>query len=114
MYKKGGFCYGYDGNWIFDFFFYLRMGSIGLKEMFTKAITAEINEKTAVTDKNMIVVNHSPGSITSSATFSAYCRCNACAAVLKNKKKTQKIFNQTLGDGSQLYHYVFVCSFGKL
>lgn len=66
------------------------MGSIGLKAMLTKAIKAENNEKAAVTDKNIIVVSQSPGSITSSAGFSAFCRCNDCAVNLK----TQKSLNQ--------------------
>lgn len=61
---------------------YLKTGSIGLKAILTKAITAENNEKAAVTDKNIIVVSHSPGSITSSATFSTFCRGTACAVNL--------------------------------
>lgn len=54
--------------------------------MLTKAITAENSEKAAVTDKNIIVVNHSPGSITSSATFSAFCRCTGWTVNLKTQK----------------------------
>lgn len=42
--------------------------------MLTKAITAENNENAAVTARNMTVVNHNPGSITSSVILPGVCR----------------------------------------
>lgn len=73
------------------------MGSMGLVTILTRAIIAENNENAAVTDKNIIVVNHSPGSITSSLTFPGYCRDKICSKnpnenMLRNVLRTRHLY----------------------
>lgn len=72
--------------------------------MFTKAITAAKNENAAVTDRNITVVNHSPGSITSSDILLVFCRIDVCAVNLKTQDGLLKVLVQE----SVVYHNLLV------